>query len=255
MLALLLLCLISSIFNKEDFDLEEVRNDLRDRHNFYRAKHQLGNLERLQALESIAQDYSQILVTLGHLEHSGNKLNGEYIGENLFYGYNAGYLGTTPVNLWYDEIKDYEFNNPGFSSRTGHFTQVIWKNSKQLGCGAAWSSYGDCYVTFNYYPGGNYIGQFEDNVFPLKEPEESDTSTDIETDTTKPEDSGEDKNGKETDYSKTLYSYNGYIEILQNCASSDSHQLREYITYLFDCDSKDNQRIDIINVLDFVIMI
>ena len=137
MKALLILCLISSIFSREDFDLETVRNDLRDRHNLYRAKHQVGNLERLAALETIAQDYSQHLVELGHLEHSGNKLNGEYIGENLYLGFNAGYLGTNPVDMWYEEIKDYDFNNPGFSSRTGHFTQVVWKNSRQLGCGVA----------------------------------------------------------------------------------------------------------------------
>ena len=65
MRALLLLCLISSIFNKEDFDLEKVRKDFLDRHNLCRAKHQVGNLERLAALEAMAQDYSDYLLSTG----------------------------------------------------------------------------------------------------------------------------------------------------------------------------------------------
>ncbi|KAF3939205.1 Natrin-2 [Dactylella cylindrospora] len=53
-------------------------------------------------------------------------------GENIAAG--------TPNNpawyawLWYNEVNKYDYNNPGFSSATGHFTQVVWKNSKQLGC-------------------------------------------------------------------------------------------------------------------------
>ena len=63
----------------------------------------------------------------------------------------------------------YDFKNPGFKSGTGHFTQLVWKGSKQIGCGAACNSNNKCYLTCNYYPPGNYLGQFENNVFPLRE--------------------------------------------------------------------------------------
>ncbi|KAF3925773.1 Latisemin [Dactylellina cionopaga] len=56
-------------------------------------------------------------------------------GENL--------AGGGPMNnpVWYQwylytEIKNYNYNKPGFSSSTGHFTQLIWKASKEIGC--AW---------------------------------------------------------------------------------------------------------------------
>ena len=179
MKSFLVLCLISTIFSKVVFDLETVRADLLTRHNLYRSKHQAANLVRLAALENIAQAYSEKLVTLGYLVHSSNTLNGNYIGENLYFGYNAGYLGTKPVDAWYDEIKDYDFAKSEFTSGTGHFTQVVWKNSKQVGCGVACGSNDYCYVTCNYYPGGNYLGQFRANVLPLSDTTSEDTTAPV----------------------------------------------------------------------------
>ena len=48
----------------------------------------------------------------------------------------------------------------------GHFTQVVWKSSKELGVGKATSRSGRIYVVANYYPPGNYQGQFAQNVLP-----------------------------------------------------------------------------------------
>lgn len=33
--------------------------------------------------------------------------------------------GQKTVDMWYEEVKDYNFSRPGFSSKTGHFTQVF----------------------------------------------------------------------------------------------------------------------------------
>ncbi|GAA5959928.1 hypothetical protein JCM10213_000181, partial [Rhodosporidiobolus nylandii] len=39
------------------------------------------------------------------------------------------------VESWNNEEKDYTYSPPtGFSNVTGHFTQVIWKETTQLGC-------------------------------------------------------------------------------------------------------------------------
>jgi len=49
--------------------------------------------------------------------------------ENLAAG-TGGYTVTEGINAWTDEAKDYDPKNPTYS----HFTQVVWKSTKELGC-------------------------------------------------------------------------------------------------------------------------
>lgn len=69
----------------------------------------------------------------------------------------------------YDEYKDYDFRRGGWQGGTGHFTQVVWKESKELGMGRAKT--GDDRLTFvvgRYRPAGNVINFMQDNVFPRR---------------------------------------------------------------------------------------
>jgi len=76
-------------------------------------------------------------------------------------------IGAEATDAWYDEIKFYSFNRPGFAMSTGHFTQVVWKGSEKLGVGFAITSDGNSiYVVAQYSPQGNYMGQFGQNVLP-----------------------------------------------------------------------------------------
>ena len=68
----------------------------------------------------------------------------------------------------YDEMTKpgYDFNNPGWNANpgTGHFTQVVWKASTELGIGKAVADDGCVYVCARYAPGGNMMGDYEANV-------------------------------------------------------------------------------------------
>jgi len=55
---------------------------------------------------------------------------------------------------------------PSYSVRSGHFTQLVWKSSREVGIGRSQSRDGKCFVVANFYPAGNYIGQNADNVLP-----------------------------------------------------------------------------------------
>ena len=47
-----------------------------------------------------------------------------------------------------------------------HFTQLVWKSTKEFGIGKAHTRGGKLIVVANYRPSGNIIGQFQENVLP-----------------------------------------------------------------------------------------
>jgi len=53
-----------------------------------------------------------------------------------------------------------------FNLFTGHFTQVVWKESREVGIGRSRSRDGKWFVVANFFPAGNFIGRNAGNVLP-----------------------------------------------------------------------------------------
>ncbi len=130
-------------------------------HNRYRAAHCAPPLKWSKRVASEAQSWADNLKKKGcSLVHSKNPL----LGENIYFGGPPGAIDLKEaVDTWYDEGKLYNFKSWGFSADTGHFTQVVWRDSIEIGCGAATCPEGDLLVC-NYSPAGNVQGQFKENV-------------------------------------------------------------------------------------------
>lgn len=62
--------------------------------------------------------------------------NNDY-GENLYQIINRDPTADDAVKGWYDEIAKYKYSKPGFSPATGHFTQVVWLDTTEMGAGKA----------------------------------------------------------------------------------------------------------------------
>merc|ERR1711973_921038 len=79
----------------------------------------LEKFRRLIICFSLSQEWADYLIANDAWQHSGNK---KY-GENLYIsiGSSAQEQGQRSVDSWYSEIKDYKFENPGYSQETGHF--------------------------------------------------------------------------------------------------------------------------------------
>jgi glioma pathogenesis-related protein 2 len=135
---------------------QDISGEVLSKHNALRAKHGVPALSWSGKLANTAQEWANKCV----FEHSNNGL-----GENLAQG--DGFPPAQFVQDWYDEIGQYDFNNPGFSGGTGHFTQVVWKDTKQVGCGIAQCD-GGALLVCNYSPAGNMEGQYPDNVPPAQ---------------------------------------------------------------------------------------
>lgn len=137
-------------------------------HNEYRSAHQVGNVTWNDKLAEGAEEWANYLADNNKFEHKKNIQP----GENLYLS--GSPLPTEPcteaTQLFYGEIKDYDFNKPGFALNTGHFTQVVWKNTKEIGAAVKTRKDGRLIVVIRYSPAGNFVGEenFRKNVLPKK---------------------------------------------------------------------------------------
>lgn len=134
-------------------------------HNAYRASHCAPPLSWSSELAAVAQRWAHELRDAGcAFEHSPDS----DFGENLAYASPAGTHSATSVTRnWYREVELYDFGAGKFSFETGHFTQVVWARTRQLGCGYAVCGDGAAELwVCNYDPPGNVSGRFRANVKP-----------------------------------------------------------------------------------------
>ncbi|RSH93414.1 hypothetical protein EHS25_007770 [Saitozyma podzolica] len=87
-------------------------------------------------------------------------------GENIAAGVGGGYDVTKGFNSWANEASLYNYSSPGYSGTTGHFTQLVWKATSQIGCaavtcpdGSIFTGYGQnsLYLVCEYYVPGNWV--------------------------------------------------------------------------------------------------
>lgn len=149
-------------------NLETFRQQALDKHNALRQVHGAPPLALDAGLNDIAQQWAQRLAATGRMQHRPNSKFGENIHARWSSQPNFDVNGVTPVQSWYNEVKKYDFGNPGFSMQTGHFTQVVWKDSSKVGCGKAKAKDGKVFVVCNYDPPGNFQGRFPQNVQPAQ---------------------------------------------------------------------------------------
>ncbi|XP_018341218.1 PREDICTED: uncharacterized protein LOC108747851 isoform X2 [Trachymyrmex septentrionalis] len=143
---------------------KEFINVCLDTHNFYRSRHGIPPLRLSKQLCKTSQDWANILAAKGRLEHRANI---DY-GENLYCMWSSNPKtvvgGEEPVNEWYAEETQHQYGKEPTTLKTGHFTQVIWRDSTELGVGMARNRNGEVYVVCNYNPAGNFLGSFTENV-------------------------------------------------------------------------------------------
>jgi uncharacterized protein YkwD len=82
-------------------------------------------------------------------------------GENIFWGSGTSYSALDASESWYSEIKDYKHGPISDANWpvAGHYTQMVWKNTTQVGIGTATCRGGEILIVANYDPSGNYWGE------------------------------------------------------------------------------------------------
>ncbi|CEF68272.1 CAP domain-containing protein [Strongyloides ratti] len=160
--------------DKGKFYENALRKYVVDLHNQYRAKHHAPPLRYSTNLEVHATKYAQLLAEwnegLIHDEYN------YYQGENLFSIHQKWIpdeweLAKITMNTFYEELKYYNYNkyNPKDLILYGHFSQLVWYDSRNIGIGFGTVKVGKgykIYICMRYDPPGNVMRawQFKRNV-------------------------------------------------------------------------------------------
>lgn len=172
-LFLILLLANASSFASEPAKFSGIINS----HNILRAKYQQHPLSWSNSLANYAQQWVNHLATTKNCEmiHRPNYGGGKFqqiYGENLFWAsaeiFENGSIKRQTitakdiVKAWAEEeiFYNYQTNQCQDGQDCGHYTQIVWHESQQVGCAIAVCPDKSQIWACNYHPRGNYIGEW-----------------------------------------------------------------------------------------------
>jgi hypothetical protein len=149
--------------DQPDRPTQAMAAEILEAHNQYRRQVAVPDLVWSEELAQDAQRWSDQLAAMGgqQLEHSQDR-NDQ--GENLWMGTSGYYSPTDMVKGWGAEIQYFRMGNfPDVSTTgnwtdVGHYTQMVWRNTTEVGCAKA-SAGGNDILTCRYRSPGNYQGE------------------------------------------------------------------------------------------------
>lgn len=129
-------------------------------HNAERSRLGVPALRWNAALERDARGWAEHLSRRGVLQHADQ----DEAGENLWMGSSGHWPVEDMVGMFVGEKKHFRPGAFPNISRTGnwydvgHYSQVIWRDTREVGCAVATGKGNDVMVC-RYYPAGNVWGQ------------------------------------------------------------------------------------------------
>jgi len=97
--------------------------------NAYRRKHHAPAVSWDPAVAKASQAWAD----RKQFRHSGNPS----YGENLAMTWSAQPDMKQAIDMWYGEVRDFDFQHGGFGATTGHFTQLVWAATTRIGAGVS----------------------------------------------------------------------------------------------------------------------
>jgi pathogenesis-related protein 1 len=124
-----------------------------DAHNAVRARVGVAPLIWSPQLAVAAQEWANHLLTTGAFAHRpANRY-----GENLYTISGGAASPAQVVAAWASEARGYEPNGNTCYGVCGHYTQIVWRTTRAVGCAAASNGHREVWVC-EYDPPGNVIG-------------------------------------------------------------------------------------------------
>ena len=123
-------------------------------HNSIRISVNLPPLVWSDKVAAVAQQWAETLLARNQFVHPPKSGS----GQNLFEIDGANWPPTRVVSEWASEVRNYDHVSNRCNGVCGHYTQIVWRDTKELGCGLTRSARREIWVC-DYNPPGNWIGR------------------------------------------------------------------------------------------------
>jgi uncharacterized protein YkwD len=123
-------------------------------HNGVRRPLRLKDLSWSGKLAKQAQKWADHLIAKNKFEHP-HKVP---YGQNLYEITGGRAAPEQVVNAWASESRDYDLRTNHCSSDCGHYTQIVWRDTREVGCAVARDARREVWVC-DYSPPGNWVGK------------------------------------------------------------------------------------------------
>lgn len=138
----------------------EVVNELVEAHNFWRKQVKTPPLSWSDELARQAREWALTLLRKGAFEHEPDAS----YGQNIAWFAGERLNPTAVVDYWGNEVEyfDAQKNTCHEEAVCRHYTQIVWKDTREVGCASAWGEHPKYGVqefwVCNYSPPGNMEG-------------------------------------------------------------------------------------------------
>ena len=131
-----------------------MEQDFLAAHNAVRSRVGVPPLKWSKGLAVLAQLWADKLISEKRFAHRPDST----AGENLFEIKGAKASPQQVVDAWAEESRAYDYASNKCRGVCGHYTQLFWAETKEVGCGVARDSRREEWVC-DYDPPGNYVGK------------------------------------------------------------------------------------------------
>ena len=134
-----------------------------DEHNRARADAGVPRLQWSNRLAQEARGWAEHLAREGLMRHA-SQAESRGAGENLWMGSTGYFAPETMIGAFVEEKRHYLHGSFPRVSRTGrwedvgHYTQVVWRDTREVGCAVARNGRDD-FLVCRYWPAGNWMGE------------------------------------------------------------------------------------------------
>jgi pathogenesis-related protein 1 len=135
-----------------------LARDMLAAHNEIRARVEVPPLRWSDRLAARAQDWASHLLQERQFYHRPHPA----FGENLFEISGGRATPADVVGDWASESRDYSYRANACNGVCGHYTQVVWSSTREVGCAVARDSGRETsreVWVCNYDPPGNWVGE------------------------------------------------------------------------------------------------